>query len=996
MQGKVVFKSFFTSFLVLIITFSAGTHLFAQDNVILAYGAVKDFNTNKKLESVDITILQNGSPFENFITPGNGKYEFELPLGHIYSVNFSLDGYIGKKLQLDTKGIPEEDMAGGFQMSLDMSLFEYIEGFDSSILDVPIGKSSFDPQQNAMSWDEGHTSRMQDKIQDEFERLDNLGEELAKLREEFNELVAKGDQKMIEEKFSDAIGNYEEALKIFDEEPVQKKLADAEAAYAAANADAEREANYQRLIAQAKNDIKKKSFENAQDALKEAIELKPDEREPKDLLNQIAKDLEEIEKRKQYESLVADADSKFKNEDYAVSIDIYNQALDLFGSEDYPRGQIKEAQKRIDEKRAADLANADLEAKYKAAIDLGNKNMKDEEYQVALRNFEEAKGLKENEKLPKAKIAEIEGILADLAAQADRNQAQDLANAETDRINKEYQALIIAADEKFQSEQLNEAKKDYLAALEVKSEEKYPKSRIDKIDDLLAMAIADAGDAAAENEARLEAERINNEYQALITSADTKFDSEQLKAAKEDYEAALVLKNQEKYPKSRITRIDDLIAEQNALADNSAAEAAAAKREAERLEAEDAERLARQNKADQKELDRERRLREEELERERVAAEKTAREEEERRRSEDFANTANSSTEDDAERYYREARESEERAKKIAIEEKKDSYEKFLADENADARIRRQDQAELLASKEDRLERIYRDGEMNREMKIDYSENEKDDYSRNITEYTSDANKRRADNSSDAITKSETHRSIDENDVYRQTKVDRSSRDKETYQANSSEYDARGASLRQGNEYDVKRSKEKGRDQKGDGELVRLENQKDSEFKKNTYAKYTGDLQAAADERLSSLEDKTVNKKQAYKDISEGKEVYREENVYNVDKAKENNAYLLSDKSDEARLKSYDARKEAFDKQSTEPRDAEDYILPEGAEDLSEGVQERSYEEGNKMVIERIVKRGNIVNTFRKIISKTGIYYFKDGRSITESTWKRETLNATD
>jgi len=995
MQGKVSIKSIFTSFLVLILAFSAGKQLYAQDNVILAYGAVKDFDTNKKLEGVDITILQNGSPFENFITPGNGKYEFELPLGHIYSVNFSLDGYVGKKLQLDTKGIPEEDMAGGFQMSLDMSLFEYIEGFDSSILDVPIGKSSFDPQQNAMSWDEGHTVRMQDKIQVEFERLDNLGEELAKLRKEFEELVAKGDQKMIEKKFSDAIGNYEEALKLFDEEPVQKKLADAEAAFAEANADAEREANYQRLLAQAKNDIKKKSFENAQDALTEAIELKPEEREPKDLLNQIAKDLEEIEKRKQFEGLVADADSKFKNEDYAVSIDIYNQALGLYGNEEYPRDQIKEAQKRIDEKLAADQANADLEAKYQAAIDLGNKNMKDEEYQVALRNFEEAKGLKENEKLPKAKITEIEGILADLAAQAGRNQAQDLANAEADRINKEYQALITTADEKFQSEQLEEAKKDYQAALEVKSEEKYPKSRIDKIDDLLATAIADAGDAAAENEARLEAERINNEYQGLITSADTKFDSEQLEAAKKDYEAALVLKNQEKYPKSRITRIDDLLEEQNALADNSAAEAAA-KREAERLAAEDAEQLARQDKEDQKELDRERRLREEELERERLAAEKAEREEEDRRRSENFANTANSSTEDDAERYYREARESEERAKKNAIEEKKDSYEKFLADENADARIRRQEQAELLASKEDRLERIYRDGEMNREMKIDDSENDKDKYSKHLIEYTSDANKRREDNSSDAIAKGENHRSIDENDVYRQTKIDRSSRDKETYQANSTEYNARGASLRQANEYDVKHSKEKGRDQKGDGEQVRLENQKDSEFKKDTYAKYTGDLQAAADERLASLEDQTSDKKRAYKDISEGKEVYREENVYNVDKAKENNAYLLSDKSDEARLKSYDARKEAFDKQSIGPRDAEDYILPDGAEDLSEGVQERSYEEGNKMVIERIVKRGNIVNTFRKIISKTGIYYFKDGRSITESTWKRETLNATD
>jgi hypothetical protein len=48
------------------------------------------------------------------------------------------------------------------------------------------------------------------------------------------------------------------------------------------------------------------------------------------------------------------------------------------------------------------------------------------------------------------------------------------------------------------------------------------------------------------------------------------------------------------------------------------------------------------------------------------------------------------------------------------------------------------------------------------------------------------------------------------------------------------------------------------------------------------------------------------------------------------------------------------------------------------------------------MVIERTVKRGNKVDIFRKVISKTGTYYFKNGRSITEAQWKRETLDVKD
>jgi hypothetical protein len=64
----------------------------------------------------------------------------------------------------------------------------------------------------------------------------------------------------------------------------------------------------------------------------------------------------------------------------------------------------------------------------------------------------------------------------------------------------------------------------------------------------------------------------------------------------------------------------------------------------------------------------------------------------------------------------------------------------------------------------------------------------------------------------------------------------------------------------------------------------------------------------------------------------------------------------------------------------------------EGTETLPEGVTENSFKLGEKMVTERTVKVGNKIDKFRKVVSKTGTYYFKNGKSISEGTWKQETL----
>jgi len=65
-------------------------------------------------------------------------------------------------------------------------------------------------------------------------------------------------------------------------------------------------------------------------------------------------------------------------------------------------------------------------------------------------------------------------------------------------------------------------------------------------------------------------------------------------------------------------------------------------------------------------------------------------------------------------------------------------------------------------------------------------------------------------------------------------------------------------------------------------------------------------------------------------------------------------------------------------------------LSPEDAEVLP-GIQEQSYDIPNGLVIERTVRIGNDVRRFRKVVTKTGVYFFEGEHSITEDAWKRET-----
>jgi len=74
------------------------------------------------------------------------------------------------------------------------------------------------------------------------------------------------------------------------------------------------------------------------------------------------------------------------------------------------------------------------------------------------------------------------------------------------------------------------------------------------------------------------------------------------------------------------------------------------------------------------------------------------------------------------------------------------------------------------------------------------------------------------------------------------------------------------------------------------------------------------------------------------------------------------------------------------------------YIEPFGTPTISEtdmdfpqGFYESSYKIQNGIVIERTIRDGDHILSYRKVVMKTGTYYFKEGYSISSSTWHRET-----
>ena len=147
---------------------------------------------------------------------------------------------VTKRVQIDGAAVPPSELNDGFTFDLDMSLFAYVDGFDESLLDTPIGIATFNERSARIEFDLSHTNDMRRKVANELDRVANLEEDLARARMRYDNAMEDGERAEARGRWEDAYDEYEKALSFIPgDEAATAGMGRAEAAL---NADAEAEA----------------------------------------------------------------------------------------------------------------------------------------------------------------------------------------------------------------------------------------------------------------------------------------------------------------------------------------------------------------------------------------------------------------------------------------------------------------------------------------------------------------------------------------------------------------------------------------------------------------------------------------------------------------------------------------------------------------------------------------------------------------------------------
>ena len=199
------------------ILLAAGS-LIAQTNLLIVSGTVKDDDSGRKLPGSVVIVYQDDLEIDREEVDKNASYEYELPLGFSYTFVYEREGFTAKKVVLDVTHTPDDESVDGFGFDLDMTLFKNIDGFDTSILDTPMGIGTYDPDSKRFTFNTDHTDRMKMRVENELNRLAAIEENRAKNKRAFDVAMKAGENAMKKKKWQEALGHFNHALELIPDE----------------------------------------------------------------------------------------------------------------------------------------------------------------------------------------------------------------------------------------------------------------------------------------------------------------------------------------------------------------------------------------------------------------------------------------------------------------------------------------------------------------------------------------------------------------------------------------------------------------------------------------------------------------------------------------------------------------------------------------------------------------------------------------------------------
>ncbi|HZH72069.1 MAG TPA: hypothetical protein VFD91_06235 [Mariniphaga sp.] len=514
----------------------------------------------------EIGVYQDGRLLNNFKIGNRGNFRLQLLLNNDYAIIFNHSGYFSQKLTFNTKvpAVAMPQLPASQVFSVNIKLFPEVAGVDKAFFDKPVMNIYYNEKTGKFISDVFYSNsqigqfidQTVTKIQQPGGELDNKDQILNSgreaLKKEYDQHIRQAEIEYNREEFVAALDGYQAAAKILPEEQYPKdRIAEINDLLGllmiAEEMDKALKERMITLLSQGDRYFDQKNYEQAKSAYQRALSVEPDNDHALQKLDTISDIQQQIQKEKQYISLIKAADNSFDDLLYAEANNLYSQALELNDSEEHPKQQLQ----RIEEILKQQTLNAEKLKGYRESIFQAELHYDKQFYDKAISYYENALNHKPGDEVATLKIKEIKELM------------QQFANQSL------YEKRLKTADRAFQKMQYEEALAEYEAAAVLMPQEEHPQLRISEIRShfdeqkrLAAEAEAEKARKVAEaaEQARLaslEAEK-EKKYKKAIAVADSLF-------GLQDYEGALVafnLAQQEKpegnYPQQRIEEIKKL------------------------------------------------------------------------------------------------------------------------------------------------------------------------------------------------------------------------------------------------------------------------------------------------------------------------------------------------------------------------------------------------------------------------------------------------------
>ena len=535
--------------------------------------------------------------------PSSGKFDLELTFFKEYKIAISKEGYYDKEINVSTvipRDVWEKDSVFP-PFYIVVTLYKKVPGAKLSFEGKSIGNVSYSPNGTLDNFDSNvliDDQAIQDEIDTALKNIDdkdfnqkmaealeaekkndlsgayslysvaskikpsdkfvkeklkelasdlkNLGNE-AKIQAEYDRLMALGDANVNSLKYTDAIQYYKGALKVKPNDAVAvSKIADAERLLALAGEKAKKDAEFNRLITAGDANVNQSKYAEAILSFKQALDIRPGDSialaRIADAERQLALAGDKAKKDVEFNRLIAAGDANVGQSKYTEAILNFKSALDVKPNDSVALARIANAEKQI--ALAGDKAKQ--EAEFNRQIAAGDANVGQSKYAEAIVNFKSALGIKPNDSIALARLAEAEKQLA---------LAGDKAKQEA-----EFNRLVATGDANVGLSKYAEALTFYKSALKLKSNEVVV-AKIAETERLLQLAEAERARKESESQAIALKQQ---KYKEAIDKANQLFNAKNFPESKQFYQQALSIDPVPVYPTERIRDIDKIVAQMQA------------------------------------------------------------------------------------------------------------------------------------------------------------------------------------------------------------------------------------------------------------------------------------------------------------------------------------------------------------------------------------------------------------------------------------------------